>query len=82
MTPTAVAFTNNQIAGLSKIAIEDLPDERLVDLVRAASLPFLSASDIARLPVIGRDSLLRLGFLAREFCKNQSGMSRWSPLSE
>lgn len=82
MTTATIAYTSSQIATLSRMTIEELGNEQLVDLVNAASLPFLSAADLARLPVLGRDSLLRLGFLAREFCRNQAGVPRWSALSE
>lgn len=78
-----VAVTSqSEIATLPNPAIEELANEELAKLIRIASLPFLTATDLARLPVLGREALLRLGFLAREFCRNQSRTSRWSALSE
>ncbi len=79
---TSAKLEPNHIASFSRPQIENLPGEDLVQLVRASRLPFLSATDVARLPNLGRKSLLRLGFLAREFCRNAARSTRWSALSE
>ena len=78
----ATVLSRSDIAVFSRPAIQGMEEAELVDLVQAAGLPFLTAADLARLPQLGRDSLLRLGFLAREFCRNQSRNTRWSALSE
>jgi len=71
-----------QISAFSRPEIEAMPDSELVTVIKAAQLPFLTGTDLARLSLLGRESLLRLGFLSREFCRNQSRDSRWSALSE
>ena len=78
----ATILSRSEIAEFSKPTIQDMEHSQLVSIVRAAGLPFLTANDVARLPKLGHDALLKLGLLAREFCRNQSRNNRWSALSE
>lgn len=79
LTPT---LSNPEIAAFSRPEIHGMDNDDLVSVVRSAALPFLKATDLARLPQMGRESLLRLVFLAREYCRNQSENPRWSALGE
>ncbi|MFK7821587.1 MAG: hypothetical protein AB8G99_22940 [Planctomycetaceae bacterium] len=78
----ATVVSRSEIAEFSKPTIEHMDHGQLVSIVRAAGLPFLTSTDVARLPKLGRDALLKLGYLAREFCRNQARNNRWSALSE
>ena len=78
----ATVISRSEIADFSRPTIQGMDHTQLVAIVRAAGLPFLTSNDIARLPKLGHDALLKLGLLAREFCRNQSRNTRWSALSE
>ncbi len=71
-----------QVSAFSRPEIEAMPDSQLINVIKAAQLPFLTGTDLTRLAMLGRASLLRLGFLSREFCRNQNRETRWSALSE
>lgn len=81
-TPLNRKLEPSEIAVFSQAQIRNLAKSDLVTIVRFAGLPFLTAADIARLPQLGRDALLKLGFVAREFCRSQSTSTRCSALSE
>jgi hypothetical protein len=83
MQSTSVGlFEQKEIAALSRPAIQGMDRPQLAGIIRAAGLPFLTASDLVRLPELGRKSLVKLGLMAREFCRSQGANSRWSALSE
>ena len=64
-------FDRERIAGLSTVDIYDLTSEDLVDVVRAADVPFLPSEVQGRLEFQDRCVLERLAFLARECCRNR-----------
>lgn len=81
-TATPPVLDAKQIAHFSRTEIEEMPDAELAKVVKVARLPFLTADDITRLTMLGRDSLVRLGYLAQDFCRTRSRETRWSALSE
>ena len=62
-------FDRESVASLTTIEINDLACQDLVDVVRAAHLPFLGMEVQGRLEFQDRQVLQRLAFLARECCR-------------
>ena len=79
---TVVSYNRGEIAALSRPAIQGMDRVQLAGIVKAAGLPFLTVSDVVRLPELGQKSLVKLGLMARDFCRTQGVNSRWSALSE
>lgn len=79
---TVGLFERREIAALSRPAIQRMERSQLAGIIKAAGLPFLTASDMVRLPELGRKSLVKLGLMAREFCRTRGSNPRWSALSE
>lgn len=62
--------SRRQVAALSSREISRMSSEEMVQVIRAIRMPHLREGVNERLPYLGEDTLRRLVFLTRRYCRN------------
>ena len=68
----ATPSPTQRICGMTRDTIESMSSQQLVAAIRDAHLPFLREPDHERLPYLDRNTLERLVFLGRQYCRNKT----------
>jgi len=69
---SAPRLTKNRIATLSSRQINQMEDDELCRVIRAACLSFMSKQTESRMPLQDRPTLVRMAFVARRNCQHLS----------